>query len=53
MLEMSSDSYKDVSNRKAGGVGAWPPGLQVLLPNPLALWEELQVILLRASVVGS
>lgn len=53
MLKMSSDSYKDLSNREAGGVGAPPPGLQVVLPGPLALWEELQVILLRASVVES
>ena len=44
MLEVSSGSCKDMSNREVGGVGPPPPGLQVLLLSPLALWEGSQVI---------
>ena len=44
MLEMSSGSCKDLSNREAGGVGPPSLGLQVLFLGPLALWEESQVI---------
>ena len=44
MLEMSSGSCKDLSNREAGGVGPLSLGLLVLLLGPLALWEVSQVI---------